>query len=285
MTVDTVTGAIMKGDERQAALRANMEAYGRFDERAYINGAPHLKHQSIGRLYSSLVDAAIESIGREPHAITVLELGAGNGLASKRWFERSVRLTAVDSSASMLRDLAAKAAADHVKVKTVVGDALDYLAIEKGRFDIVTHVSMLHHVPDYLELLAQSLNHVQEKGCLLTFQDPERYDHMALGHHALDRASYFVWRAGQGNLKRGLKTRWRRLRGVYSPDETVDFDEYHVVRNGVDSAAISSLLEPAFTKVEVVAYWSTYSRGLQWLGERAGLTSSFGILASGRKPS
>jgi 2-polyprenyl-3-methyl-5-hydroxy-6-metoxy-1,4-benzoquinol methylase len=275
----------MRSDERQAALRANIEAYGRFDERAYINGAPHLKHQSIGRLYNSLVDAAIESIGSEPRAITVLELGAGNGLASKRWFERGVQVTAVDSSSSMLHDLEAKAAAHNVKVKAVVADVLDYLTVENGRFDIVTHVSMLHHVPDYLELLAQSLNHVREKGCLLTFQDPERYDHMAFGHHALERASYFAWRAGQGHLRRGLKTRWRRLRGVYSPEETVDFDEYHVVRNGVDSAATRALLEPAFTGVEVVAYWSTYSRGLQWLGERAGLTSSFGILASGRKPS
>lgn len=285
MTVDTVTGAIMKGDDRQAALRANIEAYGRFDERAYINGAPHLKHRSIGRVYSSLVDSAIESTGKEPRTITVLELGAGNGLASTPWFERNVQLTAVDSSDSMLRDLEAKAATHRVTVKTVVADVLDYLTNENDLFDIVTHVSMLHHVPDYLELVAQSLNHVRENGCLLTFQDPERYDRMAFGHHAADRASYFVWRAGQGNLKRGLKTRWRRLRGVYSPDETVDFDEYHVVRNGVDSAAIRSLLEPAFTRVEVVAYWSTYSRGLQWLGERAGLTSSFGILASGRKRS
>ena len=285
MTIDTVTAAIMKGDEREAALRANIEAYGRFDERTYINGAPHLKHPSIGGLYSSLIDAAIESIGVEAKAISVLELGAGNGLASRPWFERGVKLTAVDSSASMLRDLESKAAAYSLTPTIVVADVLDYLAAEDVRFDIVTHVSMLHHVPDYLELLARSVTHVREKGSLLTFQDPERYDRMRFGHHALDRASYFAWRAAQGNLKRGLRTRWRRLRGVYSPGETVDFDEYHVVRNGVDSAAIKSLLEPAFTKVDVVAYWSTYSRGLQWLGERAGLTSSFGILASGRRPS
>jgi SAM-dependent methyltransferase len=274
----------MTGDERQAALRANIEAYGRFDERAYINGAPHLKHASIARLYGSLVDAAIESIGGEPRAITVLELGAGNGMASKAWFERGVQLTAVDSSPSMLQELEAKASPYGVQPRTVVADVIDYLAAEKGQFDIVTHVSMLHHIPDYLEVLKGSTTRLKSNGCLLSFQDPLRYDRMPRVHHVLDRGSYFAWRVTQGNLKRGLKTRWRRLRGFYSPSETVDFDEYHVVRNGVDSAAIIALLEASFTKVEAVTYWSTYSRGLQWIGERVGLMSSFGILASGRKP-
>src|SRR5207249_2436464 len=79
--VDTLT-AVMNGDQRKAALRANIEAYGRFDEHAYINGAPHLKHQSIAHAYRDLVATAIERTGTDPHALQVLELGAGNGLAS-----------------------------------------------------------------------------------------------------------------------------------------------------------------------------------------------------------
>jgi 2-polyprenyl-3-methyl-5-hydroxy-6-metoxy-1,4-benzoquinol methylase len=130
----------MDGDQRQAALRANVEAYGRFDERQYINGAPHLKHSSIGRVYTSLVTNAIESIRAEPRGITVLELGAGNGLASTAWFERGVDLTAVDSSAPMLLDLQSKASTYGVTPKAVVADVLDYLASTDGQFDIVTHV-------------------------------------------------------------------------------------------------------------------------------------------------
>ena len=119
---------------------------------------------------------------------------------------------------------------------------------------------------------------------MLTFQDPLRYDQMPRLHHVSDRASYFAWRVFQGNLGRGLKTRWRRLRGVYSSDEVVDFDEYHVVRNGVDSAAILDLLSARFANVVSFEYWSTYSGGLQRLGERLNLKSSFGILATERKP-
>jgi len=274
----------MNEEERDFALRANVATYGNFDERKYINGAPHLKHQSIARIYGSLVASALKRIDRAPADVEVLELGAGNGLASTAWFEQRVHLTAVDSSKSMLDGLLQKAQEFGLKPRTVVADALEYLDSTRDDFDVITHVSMLHHVPDYLDLLSRSIQRVRTGGCLLTFQDPLRYDRMPLHHRAIDRASYFAWRLGQGNLKRGLKTRIRRLRGVYSPTEVVDFDEYHVVRNGVDSAEIVKLLNASFSEVAVFSYWSTYSRPLQALGERLQLASSFGILASGRKP-
>lgn len=274
----------MGSDERAAALRANIEAYGDLDELGYINGAPHLKHASIGRIYRSLVDTAVILAGRPPETLSVLELGAGNGLASTAWFDHRVRLTAVDSSEAMLRGLVEKARRHGLTPTVVAADALEYLDSKGESFDVVTHVSMIHHVPDYRSLLSRSTARVRTGGSLLTFQDPLRYDQLAFPHHLIDRAAYFAWRLGQGNLKRGLKTRWRRLRGVYSPTEVVDFEDYHVVRVGVDSDAIVALLEPSFSRIEVVRYWSTYSRALQSLGERLHLTSSFGLVASGRKP-
>lgn len=274
----------MDQDERALALRANVDQYNHFDERQYVNGAPHLKHASIGKTYRSLVATALSRRGLDPTMVEVLELGAGNGLASIPWFERHVRLTAVDSSPSMLEDFKRKAAPFGIKPSLVPADVLNYVATTTDNFDIVTHVSMLHHIPDYLALLTRSSALVKPGGCLLTFQDPLRYDRMPRHDRYLERAAYFAWRAGQGNLKRGLKTRWRRLRGIYSPAEVVDFDEYHVVRNGVDSERIAGLLQESFATVEVIQYWSTYSRILQSLGERTHLKSSFGILASRRKP-
>jgi 2-polyprenyl-3-methyl-5-hydroxy-6-metoxy-1,4-benzoquinol methylase len=273
----------MNEEERAFALRANVAAYDKFDERKYINGAPHLKHQSIARIYRSLVASALKGIGKAPASVDVLELGAGNGLASTAWFEQRVRLTAVDSSESMLEGLSQRAREFGLEPRTVVADALQYLDSARDDFDVITHVSMLHHVPDYLSLLNRSIRRVRVGGCLITFQDPLRYDHMPFHHRLIDNASYLAWRLGQGNLKRGLRTRWRRLRRVYSPTEIVDFDEYHVVRNGVDSAEIVKLLNTSFSEVAVFSYWSTYSRPLQTLGERLRLASSFGVLACGRK--
>lgn len=275
----------MTGDERAAALNANIAAYDSLDERTYVNGAPHLKHASIGKVYSDLVDESIRRIGRDAKTVSVLELGAGNGLASIPWFQRKVRMTAVDSSESMLRGLTQRAAAYGLEPVTVTADALDFLNAGDEKFDVITHVSMIHHVPDYRHLLSQAIPRVATGGCLITFQDPLRYDQMPFGHHFAERASYFAWRVAQGNVKRGLKTRWRRLRGVYSPSEVVDFEDYHVVRDGVDSADIARLLQPSFADVKIVTYWSTYNRLLQGLGQRLHLASSFGVLAAGRKPS
>ena len=272
----------MSMDERESALRANVATYDALNERRYIDGAPHLKHASIDRAYRSLVDDALAGVSRDPTEIRVLEIGAGSGLASRPLFERRVKVTAVDSSESMLRQYAAAAAASGLAVQTIASDAIGFLSSTEMRFDVVTHVSVLHHVPDYLDLLRRSTAVVGSGGALVTFQDPLRYDRMPVRDHVIERASYFAWRLGQGNLRRGLKTRWRRLRGVYSPTEIVDFDEYHVVRNGVDSEAIMALLQPSFQRVKLVRYWSTYARLLQNAGERLGLTSSFGILASGR---
>ncbi len=275
----------MSGDDRAAALNANIAAYDSVDDKTYVNGAPHLKHASIANTYKSIVDSAIKHIGRDSKTVSVLELGAGNGLASTPWFERHVLMTAVDSSESMLRGLSKRAAAFGLSPVTVTADAGDFLNSTDETFDVITHVSMIHHVPDYLSLLSLSATRVSTGGCLITFQDPLRYDRMRFGHHLAERASYFAWRAGQGNVKRGLGTRWRRLRGVYSPAEVVDFEDYHVVRSGVDSAQMVALLKASFAEVEVIPYWSTYSRLLQTLGERVHLVSSFGILASGRTSS
>jgi SAM-dependent methyltransferase len=275
----------MSTDERDSALRANVATYDALNERRYISGAPHLKHASIDRAYRSLVDDALRGIGRDPTEVSVLEIGAGSGLASRPWFERHVKLTAVDSSESMLRHYAEAAAASGLAVHTIASDAIDFLSSTETRFDVVTHVSMLHHVPDYIDLLRRSAAVVRPGGSLVTFQDPLRYDRMPRRDHVLERAAYFAWRLGQGNMRRGLRTRWRRLRGVYSPTEIVDFDEYHVVRNGVDSEAIMALLQPSFQRVRLVRYWSTYARLLQSAGERLRLASSFGILAAGRTSS
>jgi SAM-dependent methyltransferase len=270
--------------EHGAALRANIASYYTFDERAYINGAPHLKHKGIAQRYSDLINAAVDQLGRDAHTISVLELGAGSGLASTAWFERGVEITAVDSSETMLGRFATRAGAYSVTPNVVVEDVASFLESSNEAFDVVTLVSMIHHVPDYLDMLRRATARVRVGGSLITFADPLRYDRMPRFHHSIDRISYYMWRLGQRNLNRGIKTRFRRLRGIYSEAEVVDFDEYHVVRNGVDSGEIVKQLQASFSQVRLLSYWSTNSRLLQSFGERVHLVSCFGVLASQRRP-
>jgi len=273
----------VRTSERARALAANAASYDARAEREFVSGAPHLKHASVAAIYEGMVERALASLGRPAREVSVLEVGAGDGRASVAWLRRGVRLTAIDSSSTMLARLRARAEGYGVPARTQVGDAVELLERLDRRFDVVTHVSMLHHVPGYLELLDRSAAAVAPHGCLLTFQDPLRYDRLPRVAHAADRAAYFAWRLAQGNLRQGLRTRLRRLRGRYDPDEPADYEEYHVVRNGLDSEAMRARLAPCFGSVSEVRYWATQGAPWQWLGERLGLRTEFGVVAIDRR--
>ena len=114
------------------------------------------------------------------------------------------------------------------------------------------------------------------RGVLFTFQDPLRYDSVRGLTYCFDRISYFAWRLFQGNYLRGLKTRIRRAKGYYRDDLPEDAAEYHVVRNGVDQAALTALLRGAGLDCSLHRYWSTQSAFFQYVGTRLHLANTFG---------
>jgi SAM-dependent methyltransferase len=269
--------------DEELALRGNKSGYADLEEQSFLGGSPHLRHPGLKSLYERLVDSVTAAVDRPVQDLSVLELGAGDGLASVPWFNRRVQLTAVDCSNVMLGRLQTRAEHVGLKVTTVEADAGAYLANTDRQFDVICFVSMLHHVPDYIALLGLALQRTRPGGCFLTFQDPLRYDTMRRVDLAASRFSYFAWRSTQGNLRQGLKTRFRRLRGLYSPSEaSADFGEYHVVRNGVDSSRIIDTLASSFRDIRLMTYWATQGTPLQALGDRLGLRTHFSVLASKR---
>jgi SAM-dependent methyltransferase len=259
--------------ESESARLANTESY---KTRSVLHGSPHLNHASVWAIYERMVRKALISVRARP---AVLDLGAGDGTASRLWVEAGASLTAVDSSPEQLRLLKER----HPSAVTVVGDAIEFLRQQPGRFDVVSHVSMLHHIPDYLSLLAASAGAVAQGGALLTFQDPLRYDRLPRGHYAASQAFYIPWRLTEGNVLRGIGNRLRRTRGVFLEDNQDDQEEYHFHRNGVDSDAIVAQMKPDFSNVEVEIYFSGHARLAQWMGERMRIRSTFGILGTGRR--
>lgn len=275
----------MSGDpsiEGDRALRTNVAAFDKIDERGLLV-SPHLKHQGLRNLHRRLITLAAESAGPSIATMSVLELGAGDGLGSAPWFELGVaRVVAVDPSPVMLERFAARAAASGITAEVACMDGDRFFATHKERFDVVSFASVLHHIPDYLQVVRAAMEAVRPGGSLVIFQDPLRYDTMPRLHHTMGRAAYFGWRVTRGDFRRGLRTLGRRLRGVYGATEPSDYEEYHAVRNGVDSKAVVGVLEPEFDGVQEFRYWSTPARVLQALGERLGLETEFGIVATKR---
>ena len=263
----------MRGDERTRAQQANLDIYGVLDERTYIEGAPHVKHGELRDLFARL---AWEALG---NGKSILDVGAGTGLGTAPLLGRGLAITAVDSSARML----ARYRSREPSAEVIVADVAEWLSSCQQRFDLVMHVSMLHHVPDYMSLLRDSTALVRRGGSLLTFQDPLRYSAQPALDRIAELASYFSWRLFQGRYRIGLATLRRRARRVKLPDAQSDFGEYHVVRDGVDSHAITLQLSEQFSQVRKVCYWATQGRPQQWLGRNLGLHSYFAVVATGRR--
>ena len=148
------------------------------------------------------------------------------------------------------------------------------------RFDIIAYFSVLHHIPDYVAHVRLAMSHLSPGGALVSYQDPLLYSRCSLVTRLLDRGSYFAWRATKGDLKRGLRTRVRRARGIYE-DRPEDMAEYHVVRDGVDELALIRTLTPRFSRVTIDRYWSTQSLTLARAVSPIGLVNTFGLTATG----
>ena len=97
-------------------------------------------------------------------------------------------------------------------------------------------VSVVHHIPDYVDFIERLSRKIVPGGAFFTVQDPLYYPRMSPWAHRVDRAAYLSWRLLQGDYAQGMKTRARRLRGVYDSDEPSDLVEYHVVPDADERA-------------------------------------------------
>jgi SAM-dependent methyltransferase len=248
----------------------------------FVEGSPHLKHASLSALCGQLATAALDRVKQGEASPKILDMGAGDGMLTLPYLALGARVVAADASDELLQGLREKASAHRDALTIMAGDifiTLKKLTSERSQFDIICASSFLHHIPDYLELCRCAAPLLRPGGVFFTFQDPLRYDTLKRSNYFLDRASYFWWRLFQGNYLRGIKTRWRRLSGTYRDDLAEDAAEYHVVRNGVDQAAIKELFDALGFECSLWPYWSTQSTLFQRLGEKLKLANTFGVIA------
>lgn len=242
--------------------------------------ATYLRHESVRSLYLSLVERAYRTAERGcPGEVSVLDLGAGEGSATLPFLELGAQVLAVDISERQLEQLLRKCGGLQGQLELRCADISDVLQ-ENRRFDIVVANSLLHHIPDYLDLIRRASALLTEYGVFLSFQDPMWKASITRRDAVLSWAVYAGWRLGQGDLAGGIWRRIRRACGFYSATSPYDNVEYHVVRNGVDQRAIASLLVSQGFECDVFRYCSFQSDLLQPWGDRLGVKNTFGVLAT-----
>lgn len=271
-------------DERinRVAALANVSAYDAEATKKYIDGAPHIKHDSLRKLYGKLVIRAFDSAALHTKIPKVLDLGAGEGSVTLPFLDLGAKVVAVDISSSQLDSLKTKCSHFGDMLEVRCEDINDTLKRNEGKYDIVVFNSFLHHVPDYLEMIRKATMMLNHHGQFFSFQDPLRYDSVGKSTMNVSKLAYFSWRIFQGDVIGGLKRRIRRSQGIYIEDSVHDNAEYHVTRNGVDQDSIQFLLERQGFDCNIVHYFSTQSSLFQPIGTILNMKNSFAVLAQKR---
>lgn len=260
------------------AALANRGVYDSVMTKKYIDGAPHVKHLSLRRLYSKLAVRIYDFAVQRTEQPRVLDLGAGEGSTTLIFLNLGANVTATDISQDQLDGLQNKCKDFHNNLGVICGDVGDVLRLENKAYDIIVACSFLHHIPDYLGLIRVAVNRLGPGGQFFSFQDPLKYDGLNLFTRIFSKLAYFSWRALKGDVIGGIKRYLRRSRGIYLDDCKEDNAEYHVARKGVDQDAIGNLLYELGLDCDIARYFSTQNGFFQWLGTLLGLKNTFAVI-------
>lgn len=265
----------MQGDVPMAELQEADYGAGR----DYAYGSPHLTHpQLTARIEGQLRDL-VRGLTAQHGRCRVVEVGAGHGTFTEVLLAAGASVAVTEMSAPSAAVLAEMFAGNanctvvHDPDGTAAGDLV------AAGCEALVYVSVLHHIPDYLAAVAELVAEMPPGSAFYSTMDPTWYPSRSRVSHVAEQGSYLAWRVAQGNLRRGLVTRWRRLRHGYVETEPSDMVEFHTVRQGVDQQALAALLSTHFAEVAVDEFWSTQGSLFQRLGERTSMTCTFGITA------
>lgn len=259
---------------------ANRAVYDSMAHGEYLLGAPHLRHESIRNLYSEVVSRVFELAqrGGKPRPL-VLDLGAGDGIATRPFLSRGAHVVAVDVSERQLEELRNNCHKYGGVLETRCDDVMNVLA-EGRKYDVIVANSLLHHIPDYMALMESVAGALSDCGVFMSFQDPMWRSSMSKRDMLVSSAAYVSWRIWQGDVLGGLWRRFRRALGYYSESSPHDNTEYHAVRDGVDQNAIRDTLVARGFECSILQYCSLQSAVLQPAGVRLGIKNTFALLAA-----
>ena len=142
------------------------------------------------RSYSELIKQIIAPLeDREQRALTILDMGAGNGWLSNRLAKREHSLIAVDMLINTRDGLGANQ--HYLTEFTCVQAEFDAVPLSDNQVDIVIFNGSLHYSVDYNFTLCEALRLLKPDGTIVIMDSPIYHDGQSGDQMAQERAAAF----------------------------------------------------------------------------------------------
>src|SRR3954466_15910923 len=103
------------------AIVINQQYFRDLYGKAFVEGAPHLKHPSVGAVCGQLATEVFQRC--KPAGVpVVLDMGAGDGMMTLPYLKLGARVIAADASEELLHDLQNKAKDYTTSLSIMAGD-------------------------------------------------------------------------------------------------------------------------------------------------------------------
>jgi 2-polyprenyl-6-hydroxyphenyl methylase/3-demethylubiquinone-9 3-methyltransferase len=99
-------------------------------------------------------DALTRGLGRQPQALSVLDVGCGGGILSEEFAKLGCRVTGLDPSAPSLATARSHAALENLTIDYRQGSGED-MPFEENSFDVVVCCDVLEHVNDLKKTISE----------------------------------------------------------------------------------------------------------------------------------
>jgi SAM-dependent methyltransferase len=179
-------------------VERSIQSYAKYHQ-TYDGNHPEIFNEiEQARLHDSLRLLVSESGVTQPHA---LDLGAGSGNVTAHLLDLGARVTAAEVSPHFIELLERRFGG---AVQTVQINGVDLEGLPDGTFDIVTLYSVLHHIPEYVDIVDE-IARVLRPGGLVYF------DH---------EVNEEYWRSdgSWAQFRRAAAEHRRRQPGLWNPD-------------------------------------------------------------------
>jgi len=277
--------ALKRDSPESTVVEANVEFYrqiaSKYDRYETCASNPRLQ-QALDRD----LDHIEMILGQRSRPIQCLDCGGGTGNLTLRMLKKGWSVTVVDVSPDMLAILKNKARRANYSPRLVRDSISNFLACSQNTYDVVAFCSVLHHLYQYLPIVALAAERVGPEGLFYSTFDPvvARFPRASLWFETFDTVLAKVIR-DRGDFFPGMARRAKKFvqrrtapneRPVASPG---DLAEFHAKSGLDDIAIVKSLDERGFKVIDHLRWAAGRTAPARALNRRLRLMENFKIIA------